>query len=311
MNSNERRLKMIYLLQSGRKNSASSIAESFNISKRTVYRDLNVIQKMGVPITHYPDEGYGILRGGQIPPIMFTFKELAVILMGLSFVSSQVDLDMALDAHSVLLKIQNAIPEKLRREVDLLEKKTLVSPYIRNIIDRQKGGDWFIICMAFTEKKPVSFLYKDRKDVLSKRTMDPQLLIHFTDHWNVIGFCHQKKALRSFVLSRMSEVQTSTEPLASANKSFSIDEMLYGRQVEETPITVQISGESVFHFLTELPGRILSRSKTHSGLKVTFGFDNLDYINEWLLRFGSSVTIIEPLELIFKRKQLLISMSQK
>lgn len=300
MNSNERRLKILYMLQSGKKMTTRTLTEKFNISKRTVYRDLTIIGKLGVPLTHYPGIGYGVMRDGLIPPMMFTFRELSIIMMGLSFVTSQVDKEMVIDAENVSLKISNAVPSTLREQMNLLWNKTLVAPFTRNVENRESGGDWFTICTAFVEKKPVSFLYEDKSGIKSRRVIDPKLLVHYTDHWNVIGFCHERKALRNFVLSRISNIAAIHSPILKED-DYPLDNLLYGRSEKNIPVTVTIAQNKTFSFLTELPGRIISNKRNSNHSRITFTIDNLDYINEWLLRFGNQVTIISPEELKQKR----------
>ena len=307
MNSNERRLKILYMLQSGKKVTTKTLTEEFDISKRTVYRDLNVIEKLGVPVTHYRDTGYGVMRDGLIPPMMFSFRELSVIMMGLSFVSSQVDQEMVTDADNVSLKISNAVPQVLRSQMNLLRDKTLVSPFIRNIYRREHGGDWFILCSAFVENKSVSFIYKDRTGMKTRRTVDPKLLVHYTDHWNVIGFCHQRKALRNFSLSRISHMTVTDSPPRDKT-DYTIEDLLYGRSEKHISVTVTITNEKSFTFLAELPGKVLSINRNPGQLTVTFSIDNLDYLNEWLLRFGKHVTVVSPTALLKKRIFLLKSL---
>ncbi len=300
MNSNERRLKVLYMLQSGKRVTSRTLMEEFGISKRTVFRDLQVIHKLGVPVTHYPETGYGVLRDGLIPAIMFTFRELAVIMMGLSFVRSQVDKEMVTDAENVALKIRSAIPATLQTQMNVLENRTLVSPYIRNVAERASGGDWFTLCSAFVEKNPVSFDYQDRKKKISRRTIDPHLLVHYTDHWNVIGFCHDRKALRNFMLSRMENITINERPFMR-KREYGYEELLYGRSEENITVTLQVNLEKSFSLLTELPGRVVSRSTDGDKLTLTFQIDDLDFINEWLLRFGKHISICAPPELIRKR----------
>lgn len=307
MNSNERRLKILYLLQSGKKVTSKMLMENFSISKRTVFRDLRVIQNLGVPVTYYREFGYGVLRDGMIPPIMFTFRELSIILMGLSFVKSQIDNEMVTDADNVILKIRNSIPEKLQKQMNILENSTLVSPYISNIRKRSQGGDWFAICSAFADKKALSFFYVDRHGVRSKRTITPHLLVYFTDHWNVIGYCHDRKALRNFILERMMDI--SPVPDTSLNVSVpSLDNLLYGRVEESIPVTIKVDKHKSFSFLSQLPGKIISQSNDGTTCTITFLFDDLDFINEWLLGFGGHVSICKPRKLILKRKKLLKSL---
>ncbi len=304
MNSNERRLKILYMLQSGKRITSRTLMEEFGISKRTVFRDLQVIQKLGVPVTHYPDTGYGVLRDGLIPAIMFTFRELSVIMMGLSFVKAQVDQEMVNDAKNVSLKIRSAIPASLQTQMNTLESKTLVSPFIRNIENRNSGGDWFTLCSAFVEKSPVSFDYRDRKKRTSRRTIDPHLLVHYTDHWNVIGFCHSRKSLRNFMLSRMDNITLDDRPFLR-RLDYQNEELLYGRSKENIPVTIKANIEKSFSLLTGLPGKVVTRSLDNETLTLTFLIDDLDFINEWLLQFGRHVTICDPDILVEKRKEYL------
>ena len=304
MNSNERRLKILYMLQSGKRITSRTLMEEFGISKRTVFRDLQVIQRLGVPVTHYGDTGYGVLRDGLIPAIMFTFRELSVIMMGLSFVKAQVDQEMVSDAENVSLKIRSAIPASLQAQMNTLESKTLVSPYIQNIGKRESGGDWFTLCSAFVEKRPVSFDYRDRKKRVSRRTIDPHLLVHYTDHWNVIGFCHNRKSLRNFMLSRMDNITMADRPFLR-KRGYDNDELLYGRAEENIRVTIQVDIEKSFSLLSGLPGKVLAQSFDNTRLTVTFLIDDLDFINEWLLQFGRYVTIKEPELLVQKRREYL------
>ncbi|MFO8028636.1 MAG: YafY family protein [Cyclonatronaceae bacterium] len=304
MNSNERRLRILYMLQSGKKVTTHTLIEQFGISKRTVFRDLKVIQELGVPVTHYPEDGYGVLRDGLIPPIMFSFRELSVIMMGLSFVKSQVDQEMVRDAESVSMKIRSAVPASLQRQMNVLEQRTVVSPYIKNVDKRETGGDWFTICAAFVEHKSVSFTYQDREKTITRRTIDPYLLVHFTDHWNVIGYCHDRKALRNFVLSRMHDI-VAEDRTVDRGLDADLDDILYSRAEKSIPVDITIAEEKAFSLLTELPGKITGRSLQDGKREISFLIDDLDFINEWLLRFGKDVKIRGPRELIRRRKQLL------
>jgi predicted DNA-binding transcriptional regulator YafY len=310
MNSNERRLKILYMLQSGKRVTSRTLMDEFGVSKRTVFRDLRVIEKLGVPVTHYPDSGYGVMLDGLIPAIMFTFRELSVIMMGLSFVKSQVDQEMVNDAENVALKIRSAVPTALQMQMNILESKTRVSPYIMNIESRSSGGDWFVLCSAFVEKKPVSFHYHDRKGNSSRRTIDPHLLVHYTDHWNVIGFCHDRKALRNFMLSRMQDMSLRDRPFMRKQEYPDMD-LLYGHSENNYTVTVSVAPDKVFSFLTELPGKIITRTIEGSWMVVSFLIDDLDFINEWLLRYGHHVVVSGPNELLEKRKHYLAMLLEK
>src|SRR5690554_6086256 len=99
MNSSERRIKIIMLLQqSGKKLTVDELAREFGVSRRTIFRDFNALSDMNVPVTWDKYSGYGVMPGFKIPPLMFTSKELATILVGLNFVRAQVNQELVNDA---------------------------------------------------------------------------------------------------------------------------------------------------------------------------------------------------------------------
>ncbi|MDI6401869.1 YafY family protein [Balneolaceae bacterium ANBcel3] len=304
MNSVVRRLKLIHLLQSGRSFHVSDLVERFSISKRTVYRDINLIQELGIPVVHDPGLGYCILRDGLVPPIMFTFKELSVIAMGLSFIKAQVDDEMKKSAEEVYLKLVNAIPLKLQRQMHLLNDSVLVSPFSDNIEQREASGDWSIICESIVQNKPVRFTYKDKKSKRSFRIIEPLLLIHYKTHWNVIGFCHHRRDLRNFILSKIRDLTIVTN-LDRISKPYTNKDLIYRGLKDGYLVKAKVDKTVLFQFLSELPGLIKYREDKGHYEVIHFYIDNLEYINTWFLQFSDNATPLSPLSLLGMRSDLL------
>lgn len=132
MNSSERRLKLMLMLQQGRdRKTVQELADYFDVSKRTMFRDFNALQEINVPITWDKYSGYGVMPGFKIPPLMFSSQELATIIVGLNFVKSQIDARLVEDAKGVEVKIQNVLPDELKNFMASLQKKTVVDPYMK------------------------------------------------------------------------------------------------------------------------------------------------------------------------------------
>lgn len=308
MNSTKRRQKLFYLIQSGKALKVKDIAAEFGISKRTVYRDLRLLQDSDVPLTYDPDEGYGIMRGGTIPPLMFSTKQLATIMMGLSFVKSQIDETLVEDAREVELKINSVIPGELKDFMNALDKKTIVDPHTEKVAQKKKGGNWFVICTAISNHRSIAFSYRDRSNLVSDRIIDPLLLVFYNDHWNVIGFCHKREEPRNFILDRMNGITVSQEPLRS-RQQYSREELLYRKSGNKQEIIITVSKDNLQQFLAGLPAQIKSQKETGgSEHSVTFDFDNLDFLNRWLLAFADKVRVEKPAELKQKRKSLIDEM---
>lgn len=84
MNSSERRLKLMLLLQQpGKNKTVNELAEHFGVSRRTIFRDFNALEEINVPVTWDRYSGYGLIEGYKIPPLMFTSKELEPSWLGL------------------------------------------------------------------------------------------------------------------------------------------------------------------------------------------------------------------------------------
>ena len=298
------------LLQSNKKMSVDEIASYFGVSRRTVFRDMRVLNEINVPITWDRDQGYGIMRGYTIPPLMFTPRELGTIVVGLSFVKSQIDEILVSDAKDVELKINNMLPAELKEFMQGVSDKTIIDPNYVNKGDKKKGGNWFAIYNAIAEKRPIQFQYHSAAGSEStERKMDPYLMVHYTDHWNVIGYCHLRNAPRNFRLNRMSSVAVLNEPFKSKN-NYSNEELLYHLDGPIQTIEVFVADSALEEFKQNLPARIQSITDTTGGKTVRFNFDNLDFINEWLIRYTDQIRILHPEILKAKRRKLLTKLSQ-
>lgn len=163
MNSSERRLKLMLMLQQSKdRKTVQEFAEYFGVSKRTIFRDFNALQEINVPITWDKYSGYGVMPGFKIPPLMFSSHELATIIVGLNFVKSQVDARLVEDAKGVEVKIKNVLPDELKSFMGSLQSKTIVDPYLKFGSEKKEGGNWYKISSAISQKKedPISIRSK-------------------------------------------------------------------------------------------------------------------------------------------------------
>lgn len=310
MKSSERRMKLILLLQQSNKRlTVDDIAERFGISRRTVFRDFNVLSELNVPVTWDEYSGYGIMPGYKIPPLMFTSKELATIMVGLNFVKSQVDKTLVEDAKGVELKIKEVLPKELREFMESLEERTVVDPYLNFGVEKKDGGNWYLISSAISQNKSIQFQYRSKADEkITDRKIDPYLIVFYRDHWNVIGYSHKRADVRNFVLDRMSEIRILEEKF-EASREIDAEALIFRSNERSDKIVVEVSESALARFEANIPAKIFSKNKEKANFfKVEFFFDNLDFINEWLLQFPRDVKIVGPSKLIEKRNELLETM---
>lgn len=306
-------MKLILMLQqSNSRITVDDIAEKFDVSRRTVFRDFNSLSEMNVPVTYDKYKGYGIMQGYKIPPLMFTSKELATIMVGLNFVKSQVDKTLIEDAKGVELKIKEVVPEELLEFMDSIDERTVVDPYLNFGAEKMEGGDWYKISNAISENRSIQFNYRAKSDEkISSRKIDPYLIVFFRDHWNVIGHSHKREAVRNFLLDRMSDIEILDEDFVPYGK-IDVEGLIFRSNKSSEKIIVDVSTSALKRFQANLPAKIIKKKEIKPNLfRIEFLFDNLDFINEWLLQFPREVKIAGPDLLIEKRNELLKEMIDK
>ena len=303
-------MKLILMLQDSNKRiTVDELADTFGVSRRTIFRDFNVLTELNVPVTWDQYSGYGVIEGYKIPPLMFNSRELATIMVGLNFVKSQVDKQLVDDAKGVELKIKNVLPAELKEFMNSLDNRTVVDPFLHFGSEKKEGGNWYLVSSAISQKKSLSFIYKSQNDnKKTDRTIDPYLLVFYKDHWNVIGYSHKREANRNFVLDRMEAVKILDQNY-SEKEEINAEALIFGSNESGQIIDVLVDNKVNRVFRANLPTKIFKENTVSSKkIKVSFRFENLDYINEWLLQFGDKVEVVSPKELKSMREKLLKSM---
>jgi predicted DNA-binding transcriptional regulator YafY len=312
MNSSERRLKLMLMLQQSKdRKTVQEFAEYFGVSKRTIFRDFNALQEINVPITWDKYSGYGVMPGFKIPPLMFSSHELATIIVGLNFVKSQVDARLVEDAKGVEVKIKNVLPDELKSFMGSLQSKTIVDPYLKFGSEKKEGGNWYKISSAISQKKRIQFLYEAKSGEKKTRKVDPYLLVFYQDHWNMIGFSHLRGDFRNFILDRIRNIEILEEGF-EPKKEKSVEDLIFRFDGTSQKVEVLLDNEVYKRFKANLPAKNFKKLRENAKkIKVSFEVDNLAFVNEWLLQYGNKIKIISPDELISKRKSLLKDMLEK
>jgi len=299
---------MLLLQQPGKSKTVNELAEHFGVSRRTIFRDFNALEEINVPVTWDRYSGYGLIEGYKIPPLMFTSKELATIMVGLNFVKSQVDEGLVEDAKGVEIKIKNVLPDELKDFMVSLEGRTIVDPYLKFGGKKKKGGSWYLISSAIAQQKRMQFKYTTKSGDTGIRKIDPYILVFYEDHWNVIGRSHLRGESRNFILENIEEVKILDENY-TLDQEINVERLIYASDEISETIILQVEKKEIGRLEANIPAKIFSKDVLNSKIiKMTFKFDNLEFINEWLLQFGKKVKVLSPDSLIDKRKGLLRDM---
>lgn len=281
---------------------AEDLATIFEITKRTVYRDIQALCEAGVPVVAIPGKGYSILEGYFLPPVNFTNDEAIMLLLGADFMAQNFDERYRNAAHSAGRKIEAVLSNRLKRDVQYLKSSmrfiTMTPLEQSSLIELLKK-----LRRAILERKTVRFDYFKRypSDGESKpmvRQVDPYALTYLSGNWLMGGHDHGRKELRTFRLSRMERLEVADTAFLRP-KNFSLKQ--FGE--DKGPFTIvkaHFSNEAARWVLESRPFYLAQHRKTATGLSVTFRVSEEEKIIPFLLSWGSHVKVISP-ESIRKR----------
>jgi predicted DNA-binding transcriptional regulator YafY len=294
MNRTDRLLAYVLELQSKGKRRAEDLAAAFEISRRTVYRDIQALCEAGVPIVALPGQGYALMRGYFLPPLSFSSDEATMLLLGSEFIAQHFDSQYQNAAQSASQKIEAVLAEGLRNEVRYLQTSIALVPMIAHEAETSILKK---LRRAVIERKTVRFTYHTRysADGLSRhstRGADPYGLVNYAGAWYLVAHCHLRQDLRDFRLSRISNLSVLEEtfirpadfsmgPTAHDDQRRLIIRALFDKEIADWV------REAKSYYVDEM-------LDTEGGLLVTLRVRSENEVMNWLLGWGSRVRILEP-----------------
>lgn len=185
---------------------ADTLAALFEVSPRTIYRDIQDLMDSGIPITGEAGVGYVIDKQYHLPPIMFDADEIEAIALGIGMVSNWTDAAFARKAKSAYEKIQATLTAPMVHE--LTQISTFSAPSRYKIPWKVNFTE---VRECIRRKQFVTFSYLDLSDQVTERTIRPLALISFSPIWLLAGWCEMRQNFRNFRLDRISDFSVSPQ----------------------------------------------------------------------------------------------------
>jgi predicted DNA-binding transcriptional regulator YafY len=296
----DRLVSMILILLEKERIGAQALAEMFEVSPRTIYRDMDTINRTGIPVISIPGVGGGfeIMQKYKIDKKVFSASDLSAILMGLSNLSTMIRGGELVNA---LAKVKSFIPADRAREIELKANQIYIdlSPWIGN---RAIQANLEIIKTALLESKLLSFDYADRFGNKTARTAEPYQLVLKNSHWYWQGFCYKRNDFRLFKISRIFNLQIQEQiftPREYQNPQLEFAELLATKQ---TKIKIRIHKSVLDRVLDYCTYENISPDGDEHYL-VSFPFIENEYHYNILLSFGDKCECLGPLPIRAEMKR--------
>lgn len=204
----ERLFRLVRELRSRNISRAEDLAATFEISVRTVYRDIAHLQASGLPIEGEAGVGYILRPGFDLPALTFTFEQIDALAVGLSFVEAAGDASLSLAAKEVRAKLQAALPEPDQRKLDQ-------APFFASRRHGPADAKLRTIREAIREARILRLRYGDAADTFTDRRVRPLAIWAFTDGWLFAAWCELRDDFRAFRLDRISMIEATSDHFAN------------------------------------------------------------------------------------------------
>jgi len=208
MNRIDRLFGMLTLLQSRKYVTAEKIADKFDMSVRTVYRDIKALCEQGIPISFEQHKGYFIVQGYFLPPISFTTEEANAFLLMEAIVHGFADKSIQTHYTSALNKVKSVLRSSEKDKAEFLTNNIKLQ-----IPERLKQDFEFlsILQSGISSKRIMIVEYKNNKQEISQREIEPIGLVFYAFSWHVIAWCHLRKEYRDFKVSRIVQLKITEQ----------------------------------------------------------------------------------------------------
>lgn len=205
----DRLIAIIMILLEREKVTAKSLAEMFEVSMRTIYRDLDVINQAGITVfaTSGPGGGVEIMKEFKVEKRIFSANDINALLMGLSSIKNNLPGEQTMAA---LAKVKGMIPIEHHKEWEYRANQMKI-----DALPWFNAGNLFstveIIQEALNQQRLLTFQYRDIRDKKSSREVEPYRLLWKGEAWYLQGYCLSRRDFRTFKLLRMSDLSISDQ----------------------------------------------------------------------------------------------------
>ena len=296
---------IVVRLQSRRVVRAEDIAEYFEISLRTVYRDLAALGEAGIPLLAEPGVGYSIVKGYHLPPVMLTAEEASALSLGGKLVAHLTDASLRKQMESALLKIRSVLPRERQDYLDRLERYTAVVSRGSTAIPRVSSETLIPIQRALAERRVLAMDYQGiQRRELTRRQVEPLGLVHYSDNWHLIAYCRLRRDVRDFRTDRIRRLQLRDE-LFSGHADFSLQNYLdaASREGKFAMAQVKFQPQVMERVRWEWSSRLEAERAESDGVVATLLAYSLEWLASWILSFGPEAEVLAPERL----KQLVVT----
>ena len=274
-----RLFEMVHILLNKKNVTAKELAEHFEVSIRTVYRDIETLTFAGIPV--YSSRG----KNGGI-------RLLESYVLNKTLISQD-------EQNEILYALQSLKAASYPEVEEILEKMSLIfnkssDNWIEIDFSRYGAEDSTLfenIKKAILNKKTVNFTYHNTKGEKSRRTADPLKIWFKEKAWYLFAYCHEKKSIRQFKINRIKGLTLTEEHFDKSMEDFEINDEK--EAVKRVKVIAEIDKSQSYRVYDEFSEENINKMKD-GNFEVIMENPESEWVYGYLLSFGEYLKVKEP-----------------
>ena len=295
LNRFDRIVAILIQLQSKKIVKAQELADRFDVSLRTIYRDVRSLESSGVPIVSEAGVGYSIMDGYRLPPVMFTREEASSFVAAEKLMQKFTDKSFGAYYESAMFKVKSVLRGKEKDWIDALQAQIIINP-TETLFNENIPNALEILFESIAEKKQVFVKYQSMaSEKPSERHLEPVSIFHENNYWYILAYCHFRNDYRQFRTDRLLQIQRTVLPFKLEHGTLD-DFRQKESDTHKTKVRILVD-KSIVRFIKSERNHygFVSEEIKNEGVEMTFFTQSVEHgFARWYLMFGDYAHILEP-----------------
>jgi len=296
----DRIVALLIHLQSRRTVKAKDLADRFNVSLRTIYRDIKSLEQAGVPIYSEAGVGYELMSHYKLPPVMFTKEEALSFIAAEKLVQKYIDHDLSLHFANALFKIKSVLQISEKEWLQNIESKIVMATPSQSFFNAEAPETLTCLFESIAKQEQTNIKYKGVNDLEAiDRIIEAVGLFHEGGFWYVYAYCLKRQDYRQFRIDRIFEIKQNNSHYTKKHPTIQTFLEQKKKELPKTKVRIRVDN-SVAHYLIwerayhGFESEIIQEQTT----EMTFLTPDIqEHFPRWYLMFADYAEILEPQQL--------------
>jgi predicted DNA-binding transcriptional regulator YafY len=300
VNRTDRLVAMVMHLQGRRVVRAEDMAAQFEVSVRTIYRDIAALGEAGVPIAGEAGVGYSLVRGYHLPPVMLTADEASALVVGAEMVRTFADASVSGPMSAALDKLRAVLPRERQDHIERLARQTVIVGRPMASSGDPAAQPWLLaVQRGVALRRVLRLLYRaGQRGEETTRDVEPLGVVFYGGAWYLVAWCRLRGDFRHFRVDRVRELEMLAESFAS-RPDFSLARHLEQQMKRSDTVAARVwfAASAQERARNESYATLVEEKQRDDGAEFSLYTYSLEWLASWILSFGGRAEAIAPPEL--------------